>query len=412
MREESVLFSTKRKLKTNLVVDQMVCHLDLLARYLLILFAEDFLRERKRLSQIGMGNLLRRSTGFGHDSFKRRSIRLKKEPKQTKQRSNTLLEDECRSDFFRRSNSLRSRRKISGVSEKSDTSDRFSGEESPGLISEDGHSFESMIDTLDASDAEITSNIPWIKITTLFSSALDFNCSHSSCSGNCYKKVVKSTSNLIKDIQKIYEKDVQIFFDTDLWTQKLIDDKDDVARKEKKLKKIIMGHSSPLKRKTSAGHNLDRYVADKDSHGIYSSTTALAHNAVDIEMGLYESEDPRFIFYDVLSYKMEIKQEENPTMLYIVNQVKNPFHSIISMMLKSALILNKSQFEYLLHLSWKLVLEEDTQISSAASVAVILCSLKCPESIVELLNNELNHQNADVRVNTINKFAKVNTLVH
>lgn len=153
--------------------------------------------------------------------------------------------------MFRRSNSLRSRRKISGVSERSDTSERFSGEESPGLISEDDHSFESMVDTLEASDEEITGNIPWIKIPTLFSSALDFNCLHSSCSVNCHKKVIKSTSNLIKDIQRIYEKDVQIFFDTDLLTQKLIDDKDDVARKEKKLKKILMGHSSPLKRKTS-----------------------------------------------------------------------------------------------------------------------------------------------------------------
>lgn len=157
-----------------------------------------------------------------------------------------------------------------------------------------------------------------------------------------------------------------------------------------------------------AGHNLDRFV-DKDSHGhgMYNSSTALAHNTIDIEMGIIESEDPRFIFYDVLSYRMEIKQEENVTMLYIVNQVKNPFHSIISMMLKSALILNKSQFEYLLSLSWNLVLDDDVQISSAAAVAIIICSLKCPETVIDLLNKELNHQNVDICVNTIKKFAKV-----
>src|SRR5699024_1802468 len=119
-----------------------------------------------------------------------------------------------------------------------------------GLMSDDGHGFDSPNDTLDASDAEITTNIPWLKITTYVAKALDFNCQHScSCSANCYKKVIKSTSYLIKEVQRIYEKDVQCFADTDAFGQKFIDDKEDAARKEKKLKKILMGHSSPLKRK-------------------------------------------------------------------------------------------------------------------------------------------------------------------
>jgi len=146
---------------------------------------------------------------------------------------------------------------------------------------------------------------------------------------------------------------------------------------------------------------------DNHGHGMYNSTTALVHNTVDIELGLYEAEDPRSIFSDVLNYRMEIRQEENLTLLYIVNQVKNPFHSIISMMLKSALILNTSQFEFLLNISWNLVIDDDIQISSASSVAVILCALKCPDLVVELLRSELTHANVDVRVNTIYKFYKV-----
>lgn len=89
----------------------------------------DDLHEKKRLSQVGITNLLRRSTGSGHESFRKRSIKLKKPDKKytAKLRSSTLIEDDYKSDLLKRSNSLRSCRKVSGVSEKSDTSERFSG---------------------------------------------------------------------------------------------------------------------------------------------------------------------------------------------------------------------------------------------------------------------------------------------
>lgn len=223
------------------------------------LFVDDN-RERRRLSQVGISNLLlRRSTGSGRDSFKRRSIKLKK-PTQDKKgsaaklRSATLIED----DLFKRSNSLRSNsRRKSGVSERSDTSERFSGEESPGLMSDDGHGGDSPNDTLDASDAEITTNIPWLKITSILNQTLDFQCTHScSCPGNCYKKVIKSTACLVKEVARIYEKDVPSFMDNDAFSQRLLD-KEDAARKEKKLKKILMGHSSPLKRKPSGNFKIE-----------------------------------------------------------------------------------------------------------------------------------------------------------
>jgi len=99
--------------------------------------------EKKRLSQAGAAgrpHLLRRSTGgSGHGSFKRRSIKLKKGSSNStsdrrsvvKHRSSTLVEDEDNDDkthsILRRSDSLRSRRKVSGISERSDTSERISG---------------------------------------------------------------------------------------------------------------------------------------------------------------------------------------------------------------------------------------------------------------------------------------------
>ena len=376
--------------------------------------------DKKRLSQVGPSSLVTWSgSGIGrsgsghHESFRRRSIKLKKndsgKKSTAKLRSATLVEDDYKS-MFKRSNSLRSKRKVSGASEKSDTSERYSGEESPGLFSEEGHSFESALldNNIDTNDVDMVENIPWLKITTLFASAINFECNHhQTCTHNCHKKIIQSASLLTKEVQRIYEKDVQPLFDFDMMAQKLLDDKEDVAKKEKKLKKILMGHASPLKRKAS-GLQMDKYL-DRDSHGhsVYNSQTGLAHSAIDVEYGFYESEDPRLIFHDVLSYRLESKHEENTTMLYILNQVKNPFHSIISMMLKSALILNRNQFEYLLNLSWNLILDEDIQISSSASVAIIVCSLKCPDIVINLLNQDLNHQNVDIRVNAINKFLKI-----
>ena len=83
----------------------------------------------------GRPHLLRRSTGgSGHGSFKRRSIKLKKGSERksaSKHRSSTVVEDEeidnQKHSILRRSDSLRSRRKVSGVSERSDTSERISG---------------------------------------------------------------------------------------------------------------------------------------------------------------------------------------------------------------------------------------------------------------------------------------------
>ncbi|KAH9392436.1 Protein unc-80 [Tyrophagus putrescentiae] len=189
-------------------------------------------REKKRLSQVNY-------------SFRRRSIKLKKpqDKKGTaKLRSATLVEDE----LFKWSNSLwtNSRRKASGVSKMLKTSKRYSGNESPGLMSDDGHGVDSLSDTLDASDAKITTN-------------------------------------------------------------------------------------------PSVVHNMDMQTVERgDHHGtLYSSTTALVCYTVDLEMGVFE-------------------------------------------------------------------------ISYAASVAVILCALKVPGLVVELLNKELNNASVEVRVNTIHKFYK------
>jgi len=98
---------------------------------------------------------------------------------------------------------------------------------------------------------------------------------------------MRSCSRLIKAVQKVYTEDSSAN-QPELVSLRLFEDKEDAAKKEKKLKKIVTGPSSPIRRKISVGHNMDRYI-DRDSHGhhsVHSSTTYLAHGAnIDVEAG-------------------------------------------------------------------------------------------------------------------------------
>ena len=296
--------------------------------------------ERKRMSQVGSTartNLLKRSTfGSGSGSFKRRSIKLKKgDRKASTQKHRSLLEDgDEEMPRVKRADSLRSRRKVSGLSEKSDTSDRISGDESPGIMSDDGMQFpdqQEKTDQLDTDDTELTTNIPWLKILNIFNESITFDCSHFHyCKPNCYRRLIRSCSRLIKSVKKVYIDDHDKHID--LIALRLFEDKEDAMKKEKKLKKIVTASSSsPIKRKISVGHNVDKMVdrADGYGHSVHSSTTYLAHVGVgtnlDVESGnlLNQDLDPRRTFLEVASYKSQIRKDENITLKYINLQVIN-----------------------------------------------------------------------------------------
>lgn len=74
------------------------------------------------------------------------------------------------------------------------------------------------------------------------------------------------------------------------------------------------------------------------------------------------------------------------------------------MLLKGALILTSSTLNDLMSFSWNLLLESDQQLSSTAAVSMIICALKIPEKINELLDQELNHENVHRKLEAINKF--------
>ena len=166
-------------------------------------------------------NLTNGSSG----SFKRRSIRLKKDSKS--KRTSTLTEEEDSGEYgngMKRTDSLRSRRKVSGISERSDTSDRIaelSGDESPGVLSDDGQQHQSHdgkflmtygklphFNVLEQDDQRLCSNMPWFKVVNQLLLTLDYTCKHTNgCSKKCYRKQMRSCSKLIKTVFKIYRLD-------------------------------------------------------------------------------------------------------------------------------------------------------------------------------------------------------------
>ncbi|RWS30612.1 protein unc-80-like protein [Leptotrombidium deliense] len=351
-------------------------------------------------------HLLRRATGSGHGSgsFKRRSIKLKKLNDRKKRRSSVVGDEEDESggnNLMRRADSLRSRRKVSGISEKSDTSERadISGEESPGILSDDGQGVESPSENFTADDADIVKSFPWLRVITNLLKTLNYDCPHHNyCLPNCYRRQLRSCSRLVKAVKKVYKEEV---FYTGDGVVKVVDEKEDALKKEKRFKKILTGPSSPLRRKTSAGHTADRHVDHGYTH--HSSNPYLAH--VDVEAAPGTVTDIRRDFLEATKNKQDFKiKEESPTLKYINNQVNSLFHSPISAFTKGALTLATNYFTEMITVSWELMLEPDQHVSLSAAVAFIVSSVKCPEFASELLNRELRHNDPNMRIKAINKF--------
>ncbi|RWS14513.1 protein unc-80-like protein [Dinothrombium tinctorium] len=381
---------------------------------------EEDKKAAKRLSQSNAANvrphLLRRATGtgsgdrHGSGSFKRRSIKLKKVADRKKQhRASTIAVDDDDENLapttsaVRRADSLRSRRKVSGISEKSDTSERadISGEESPGILSDDGQAPDTPSDNLAADDSEIVKNLPWLRIVIGLMHTLNYDCMHHNfCLPNCYRRQMRACSRLVKAVKKIYTDSTSSSSTEKI--VKVIDEKEDALKREKRFKRIITGPSSPLRRKTSASHHLDR-ESHLISHSIHSSTTYLPQ--IDVEAGLSSTQNDLSREFLECKNKLDLQTKDEPkTLKFMKHQVNSLFHSPISTFIKGALTASPTSFVEIMTISWQLILETDQHTSSSAAVAFIISAVKCPEYASDLLNKELRHQDPAMRIKAINKF--------
>ncbi|XP_054724860.1 protein unc-80 homolog [Uloborus diversus] len=363
-------------------------------------------KKGRRLT-LGRSRLLRRgpgSTAGNSSSFKRRSLKLKKpSERRSRARSSTFAEDEEDIAMLQRADSIHSKRKVSAISDRSDTSDKadLSGEESPGVLSDD-LAPETPPDVAESDDSMLTKNLPWLKVMIKVLKNLNFDCNHQYfCHDNCYRRQMRSCNRLVKAIRKVYGDSFGLLLDSG----KQEEGKGDL-KKEKKIKKIITAPSSPLRRKASVAH-IDKLERPSDVphlsvfKSLHSSTTFLAH---DIESGVH-IKDPEPKIRSIAEMKEKNKQkEELPILKYIKSQVKDLFHSSMSTIIKGAVVMPEELFTEILTVSWQLLLEYNYQLTSAAAVAFILASVKAPDYASELLMQELKHSDPSRRVNAILKF--------
>ncbi|KAM7300742.1 protein unc-80 homolog [Ixodes scapularis] len=364
------------------------------------------LPDEKRGRRIAQGrpHLLRRAGGScaGHNSsFKRCSLKLKKPgDRKSRARSSTFAEDE-EEGGLRRTESIKSRRKVSAVSDRSDTSERadVSGEESPGVLS-DEPAPESPVDLLaaDGEDAAaIAARMPWLKVIVQLCGTLNFTCTHQQfCHFTCYRRQMRACNRLAKSVRKVYGDDFGLIQDIG----KQQEDKEG-GKKDKKFKKIITGPSSPLRRKASLAHNLEKLERALDgARSLHSSATCLVH---DVEGGLTAGggaegkAEPR-------KRPRPLARDDNPTLKYLRTQVMGLFHSPLSTLIKGIVVASEETLVEAMPIAWELLLEGDQQLAAVSAVTFILAAVKAPEHASELVSRELKSEDTTQRVNALLRF--------
>ena len=107
---------------------------------------------------------------------------------------------------MKRSDSIQSRRKVSGVSERSDTSDYqehdVSGEESPGVLSNED--IAESIAEADTGDDSIAYNFPWLRVVARLATSFNTSCKHQNyCHPACHRRQMRACKRLVHAVKKV-----------------------------------------------------------------------------------------------------------------------------------------------------------------------------------------------------------------
>ncbi|XP_046393341.1 protein unc-80 homolog [Ischnura elegans] len=365
----------------------------------------------RRIPQ-GRPFLLRRGTGGGPTapplpsvstgSFKRRSLKLRRAP------AKEVVKQDLDCDF-RRQDSIQSKRKVSSLSDRSDTSDHggehgeVSGEESPGVLSDDQPP-ESPSDSNEADDIAITKNMPWMRVVVLVANSFNFYCSHQSfCHPYCYRRHMRACSRLIKSVRKVYGEEFGIIGGVGVDIQ---DDKQhqENAKKDKlrgrKVSDQTSTQASPIRRKDSFGKR-DR--ADKT---LDSGQTNKLGGYKDSSRDIADSESEMKGKDALLGFRQgdKGKKDTPPILKYIKTQVRDVFHAPMSVLVKGAVVLAEEHFIESLPLAWELLLESSQEVAASAAALFILGAVRAPVQATHLIHGALQDKEPAGRINAILRF--------
>ncbi|KAK4883609.1 hypothetical protein RN001_006928 [Aquatica leii] len=326
-------------------------------------------------------------------SFKRRSLKLRRGTKEGKD-----MEIEWKiPETVKRADSIQSKRKVSSLSDRSDNSEpgapgEASGEESPGVLSDDQPP-ESPSDSNDTDDT--SKHMPWLKVLVQMSNSFYFYCNHQSfCHPYCYRRVIRGTSRLIKAVRKVYGEEFGV----------LSEDKQDMqfntkGRKRKKYKgqnrKVsdqTSSQVSPIRRKDSMAKRdkIDKNLNGSQMSKLTSKDSSKDFADSDLERDTCGGDD---------------KPKDQPQILkYIKTQVKDGFHSPLAALLKGAVIMTEENFLDVMHVAWEFLLEWNQEVAACAASLFILCSVKVPQQVSELMHRGLSNSDPTIRINSVLRF--------
>ncbi|XP_014281796.1 protein unc-80 homolog isoform X3 [Halyomorpha halys] len=338
--------------------------------------------------------LLRRGTatsGVPGGSFKRRSLKLRrsKEPGGSSYDVPRTADPDCMTfiqfqfhrgsehKWFKRSDSLQNRRKVSSLSDRSDTSEpgAGSGEESPGALSDAPESPTSTNETDD------TSNMPWLKVVVQMLNSYNYFCSHQHfCHPFCYRRHARATSRLIKAVRQVYGEEFGMILNV---REEVIDTS---SKKEGKRSRKVSEQASPNRGKDSK--------RDKDKSERHDSHLG---NGKDFFSSDQDDKDGR--------NKMPSEKKEPPPILkYIKTQVGCGFHRALEALTKGGCTINADLLADSLPSAWHLCLEPCQETAAAAGALFILAAVRAPLQAAKIMDAALRHPEPAVRISAILRF--------
>ncbi|CAK1579375.1 unnamed protein product [Parnassius mnemosyne] len=330
--------------------------------------------KKGRLGSRGKG-MHRRNTQQTHSaygSFKRRSIKLRQ--KDTR---------EVEEFITRRSDSIQSRRKVSSLSDRSDTSEIFpgtgtGGEESPGVLSDEHDHPPDSPDSNSTDPPDSSKGFPWLKVMVKFLNSFNYVCCHQNfCHPYCFRRNMRATVRLMKSVQKIYGEK----FGPEINTQS----------SEEGLGGTRRGRRT---RKPS------EHTSDRIDRSMIESA-GLAYRAAGVEHSLPHSEAPP----DTKPGTIPYPPTEPPAILkYLKGQVRDAYHMPLATLIKGATTMSEDMFAEVAPVAWKLLLEADRELSACAAATFILAAVRAPHAASHMMHSDLKHADPAVRINAILRF--------
>ncbi|XP_071534011.1 protein unc-80 homolog isoform X8 [Panulirus ornatus] len=352
--------------------------------------------ERRRAVQTSRSHHFLKKGASHNSSFKRRSFKLSRRSKDPD------------SDSIKRSDSVRSRRKVSAVSERSDTSEHLeqevSGEESPGVLSNEDLP-ESPSDG-DLDEESLTSNMPWLKVVVRISSLYNIMCTHQTyCHPHCYKRNMRACRRLMHALRKMYGEEFEEQEEEAVGAGEGA--RDNKKEKKQGRKASEQGHSSPLKRKESFAlrDKIDRSV---DISAVLSRLGHHQGSAVHLSKDTIDTDGDGKEMTKDSSNKDEEKKKprkgDTPIIRYMKTQVMGLSHAPLSLVCKGVAVMTEDLFMDVVPQAWELLLEYDNEVTATAAVVFILAGVRVPAHTSDVMTRELTHPDPNTRLNAILRF--------